>query len=115
MAYSTGDRLKFTGISGNYSTVKTDIPTSDKTLTFNFIPCTDGDNNNYPVVEIGSQVWMGENLKTTKYTDGSLIPLVSDGAAWAANYTPAYCWFNNDESIYDDTHGALYKYIAYLL
>lgn len=35
MEYTIGDRLKFTGISGNYSTVLTDIPTQDKTITFN--------------------------------------------------------------------------------
>ena len=37
MDYSDGERLKFTATSGKYSTVKTDIPTSDKALTFNFI------------------------------------------------------------------------------
>ena len=73
MAYSAGDRLKFTGKSGNYSTVKIDIPASDKTIAFNFISCTDGDNNNYPVVEIGSQVWMADNLQTTTYNNGDLI------------------------------------------
>jgi uncharacterized protein (TIGR02145 family) len=73
MAYSSGDRLKFTGNSGNFSTVKIDIPTSDKTIAFSFISCTDGDNNNYPVVEIGSQVWMADNLQTTKYINGDII------------------------------------------
>jgi uncharacterized protein (TIGR02145 family) len=111
MAYTTGDRLKFTGISGNYSTVITDIPASNKTITFNFIACTDGDNNNYPVVEIGSQVWMAENLKTTKYKDGSTaIPLVTDGASWVALTTPAYCWQSNDEASYKATYGALYNW-----
>ena len=82
MAYTSGDRLKFTGISGNYSTVKIDIPTSDKTIAFKFIYCTDGDNNNYPVVEIGNQVWMAENLKTTRYYDGTVVNLVSDANSW---------------------------------
>ncbi len=82
MAYSTGDRLKYTGVSGIYSTVKTDIPTGDKTINFNFIACTDGDNNNYPVVEIGTQVWMAENLKTTKYNDGTGIPMITNNNEW---------------------------------
>jgi hypothetical protein len=73
MNYNPGDRLKLTGISGNYSTVIIDIPTGNKTITFNFITCTDGDNNNYPIVKIGSQVWMTENLKTSKYNNGDLI------------------------------------------
>jgi uncharacterized protein (TIGR02145 family) len=110
MAYTNGDRLKFTGISGNYSTVITDIPTSDKTITFNFIACKDGDNNNYPVVTIGSQVWMAENLKTTKYNDNTIISLVTDRFAWLELMVPGYCWFNNDADNYKDTYGALYNW-----
>jgi len=110
MVYNTGDRLKFTGISGNYSTVKTDIPASNKTITFNFIACTDGDNNNYPVVEIGNQVWMAENLKTTRYKNGTAIPLVADNAEWNNLTTPAYCWYDNNELIYKDAYGALYNW-----
>ena len=112
MAYSTGDRLKFTGTSGNFSTVKIDMPTSDKTISFNFMPCTDGDNNNYPVVEIGTQVWMGENLKTTKYNNGTLIPLETDTAVWAGLSSPGYCWFNNDALTYKDKYGALYNWFT---
>jgi len=110
MQYTTGDRLKFTGFSGNYSTVKTDIPAQDKTITFNFISCTDGDNNNYPVVIIGTQVWMAENLKTTKYKDGTAIPLVTGGTAWSNLSTPGYCWYNNNESTYKNTFGGLYNW-----
>jgi uncharacterized protein (TIGR02145 family) len=110
MAYYTGERLKFTGISGNYSTVITDIPTGDKTITFDFVECTDGDNNNYPVVKIGTQVWMAENLKTTRYRDGSTsIPLKTDDTQWNTS-TPGYCWYNNQEATYKATYGALYNW-----
>jgi uncharacterized protein (TIGR02145 family) len=113
MAYATGDRLKFTGISGNYSTVITDIPTGDKTITFDFISCTDGDNNNYPIVKIGTQVWMAENLKTTKYADGNTaIPLVTDDTDWRNLTTPGYCWYENNETTYKPTYGALYNWYA---
>jgi uncharacterized protein (TIGR02145 family) len=110
MAYTTGDRLKFTGTSGNNSTVKMDIPASDKTITFNFVACTDGDNNNYPVIEIGTQVWMSENLKTTKYNDNTAVPLVTGTSAWNALSTPGYCWYNNDSNTNRDIYGGLYNW-----
>jgi len=112
MAYTSGDILKYTGISGNYSTVVIDVPTSDKTISFNFISCTDGDNNNYPVVEIGTQVWMAENLKTTRYNEGTAIPYKSDAAEWVAMSSPAYCWYNNDPDAYKNIYGALYNWYA---
>jgi uncharacterized protein (TIGR02145 family) len=53
---------------------------------------------------------MAENLKTTKYNDGTSIPLVTDGAAWAALSTPGYCWYNNDAATYKATYGGLYNW-----
>jgi uncharacterized protein (TIGR02145 family) len=53
---------------------------------------------------------MRENLKTIKYNDGTAIPLVTDGAAWAALSTPGYCWYNNDAATYKANFGALYNW-----
>jgi uncharacterized protein (TIGR02145 family) len=70
----------------------------------------DSDGNIYTSVQIGTQVWMAENLKTTKYNDGTSIPIVTDGTAWAALTTPGYCWYNNDATTYKATYGALYNW-----
>ena len=111
MVYSAGDIMKFTGTSGNYSTVKTEIPEEDKTITFNFIACTDGDNNNYPVVEIHGQKWMAENLKTTKYSDGSEIQVITDNTAWKNLTTGACCDYENNSGNVT-TYGKLYNWPA---
>jgi uncharacterized protein (TIGR02145 family) len=110
MLYNTGDRLLYKGTSGKYSSVVTDVPSSSKTINFDFAACTDGDGNNYKVVKIGTQTWMAENLKTTKYNDGTSIPNISDNTAWTNLSTPAYCWYNNDASTYKNTYGALYNW-----
>ena len=73
---------------------------------------TDIDGNVYHTVKIGTQTWMVENLKTTKYKDGSVIPLVTDNSAWYNSLTPAYCWYNNDATSHKDTYGALYNWYA---
>lgn len=112
MQYNTGDRLKFTGISGDFSSIITDVPTKSKSITFNFLSCSDGDGNNYPVVQIGSQLWMAENLKTTSYNNGNPIAYPgSDNLAWQTNTTGAYAWYNN-EIEYKQVYGALYNWYA---
>ncbi len=73
MQYNTGDLLKFTGRSGIHGTVYMDVPNSSKTITFNFIACTDYDNNSYTIVHIHDQWWMAENLKSIHYPDGTSI------------------------------------------
>jgi len=76
------------------------------------IMVTDADGNAYFTVTIGTQVWMKSNLKTTKYNDGTSIPVVTDNTAWAGRITGAYCWYNNNESLYKNTYGALYNWYA---
>jgi uncharacterized protein (TIGR02145 family) len=80
---------------------------------FSFItPVTDIEGNVYETVKIGDQVWMAENLKTTKYNDDAAIPLVTENDAWIALTEDAYCWANNDETTYKDLYGALYNWYA---
>jgi uncharacterized protein (TIGR02145 family) len=71
---------------------------------------TDTDGNVYKTVTIGTQIWMSENLKTTKYNDNTDIPLVEDASAWAGLSTPGYCWYNNDATANKATYGALYNW-----
>jgi len=111
MQFNIGDTLKLTGKSGNYMTVSMLFPNQNQTVTFNFVKCTDADSNNYAVVQIGTQLWMQENLKATKYRDGSGIPNITDSATWANITTGAYCNFHNDTS--EGTYyGRLYNYYA---
>jgi uncharacterized protein (TIGR02145 family) len=113
MAYTTGDRLKFTGISGDYSTTGIAIPTSDLEIIFNFIACIDGDNNNYPIVEIGTQIWMAENMKTTRYLNGDLIGTTTpDTLDIQGESAPKYQWASNRDEINVATNGRLYTWYA---
>jgi uncharacterized protein (TIGR02145 family) len=69
----------------------------------------DIEGNIYKTVTIGTQEWMGENLRTTKYNDGAGISLVTDNIEWSELATEAYCWFDNDKTTYKQTFGALYN------
>lgn len=72
-------------------------------------PVTDIDGNTYKTVRIGTQIFMAENLRTTRYNDGTDIPLVESGSAWRSLTTPGFCWYNNEETINKIKFGALYN------
>jgi uncharacterized protein (TIGR02145 family) len=72
----------------------------------------DEDGNVYTSLTIGSQVWMIENLKTTKFNDNTTIPYVTDSTDWSNLTTPGYCWYANDASTYKATYGALFNWFA---
>jgi uncharacterized protein (TIGR02145 family) len=73
---------------------------------------TDIDGNVYHTVTIGTQTWMVENLKTTKYRNGEAIPNVTDTVAWINLKTKgAWCNYDNNPSN-AATYGRLYNWYA---
>jgi len=54
------------------------------------ITITDIDGNVYHSVIIGTQVWMVENLNTSRYRDGDSIPCITDDSIWFHLTTGAY-------------------------
>jgi uncharacterized protein (TIGR02145 family) len=78
---------------------------------------TDADGNAYATVQIGTQCWFKENLKTTKYNDNTSIYNPSDNADWLSESDPAtgqgcYSWYDDNEGVYKNLYGALYNWNA---
>lgn len=72
---------------------------------------SDIDGNVYNVIKIGSQCWMAENLKTTRYSDGSAIATGLSDADWKNTTSGAYAIYDNDPAN-NLTYGKLYNWYA---
>jgi uncharacterized protein (TIGR02145 family) len=85
-------------------------------ITFNpdleYGSVSDNDGNSYKTIQIGTQTWIAENLKTTRFIDGTHIQLAENNTQWKNMNAPAYCWYNNDSSSYKIITGTLYNYYA---
>jgi len=74
---------------------------------------TDQEGNVYKTITIGTQTWMAENLRVTKYRNGDPLPNLAANAAWAASTTGAYCSYENMDNIDEiTTYGRLYNWYA---
>ncbi len=71
------------------------------------VKVTDNDGNTYSTILIGNQCWMKENLRTTKYADGTPI---SQGSG--PSTTIAYWYYPNNSSSNKATYGLLYNWKA---
>jgi uncharacterized protein (TIGR02145 family) len=99
---SYGNELKFN--------TKTTGITFNTSLTYGTL--TDIEGKSYKTIPIGIQVWMAENLKTSKFNDGTAIPFVPNNAQWTNLLTPGYCWFDNNDTLYENIYGAYYNWFA---
>jgi uncharacterized protein (TIGR02145 family) len=71
----------------------------------------DIDGNTYPIIKIGFQVWMAENLKVTHFNNGDIIPNITDNSEWIIQKTGALCNYNNDQKNHE-IYGSLYNFYA---
>ncbi|MGB4789969.1 MAG: fibrobacter succinogenes major paralogous domain-containing protein, partial [Bacteroidales bacterium] len=69
------------------------------------------DGVTYNTVQIGNQCWFKENLRTTKYNDGTSITNITNNNTWATTSSGAYCCYSNSTSNCS-TYGALYNWYA---
>lgn len=77
----------------------------------NYGTVTDQDGNSYKTIKIGTQEWMAENLRTTKYTDGKPIQHITDSAAWFDAKIGGWCHYANNTD-YECPYGKLYNWYA---
>lgn len=111
MHYEKGNLIRLTGYSGKNKTVVMTIPENDTIISFYFAQCVDIDGNSYAVMQIGKQLWMVDNLKTTHYRNGDTIPYITDKYQWDTLPHGAYRNYF-DMTKYVSQYGCLYNWFA---
>lgn len=111
LSYTQGDILHYSCFSGKNNTILTDSPTTSKTYTVEFYECIDPDKQSYPIVKIGDQWWMAENL--------AYLPKVSPPSVGSdtAKVYYVYNYFGTDinkakGTTFYDIYGVLYNWSA---
>jgi uncharacterized protein (TIGR02145 family) len=94
--------------SGNGHVYGDDVIFTTAPLTLN-----DVDGNTYLAITIGYQVWMAENLKTTRYSNGDLIGTTTPATLdISGESTPKYQWAYDGNESNVATYGRLYTWYA---
>lgn len=84
---------------------------NNKTIVYGSM--TDQDNISYKTITIGTQTWMAENLKTTKYRNGDLIETTSPSTLdLGLADSPKYQWAYDSIEANATTYGRLYTWYA---
>lgn len=80
-----------------------------QTVSFLANKVGDVEGNVYTSVAIGNQVWLVENLRSTKFRNGDLIDYQTDTAVWRTAKKGLYCNYN-DDALLAQTYGRLYNW-----
>ncbi len=70
------------------------------------------DGKEYKTVKIGGQRWMAENLNTSVYSNGDVIPNVTDQSQWSNLTSGAFCWYENDPDFAQGEYQKLYNWFV---
>lgn len=71
----------------------------------------DIDGNRYQTVAIDGQIWMAENLKTSRYKNGDSIQELRSDKEWKNSKAGGWCHYEND-SANGNIYGKLYNWNA---
>lgn len=111
LSFSLGDILQYSVFSGQLITTMNDSPKNTMVYSVEFYACSDGNQKNYGVIKLGSQVWMAENL--------AYLPAVSPGSAGSKTDKHYYVWYYNGNDVVTakattnyKTYGVLYNWPA---
>lgn len=104
-AYAIKGGTVYYGNELNLTTLTINDPTPGVGVVY------DIDGNAYNTLTYGGKVWMLENLKTTRFRDGTPIANIPDNNAWRTATTPAFCNYNNDEALGNE-YGRLYNLLT---
>ncbi len=72
---------------------------------------SDIDGNEYKIIKIGSQWWMAENLKVTRYNNGDSIPNLTNAEDWENSSNGSVCSYEN-YGYTSNVYGRLYNWYA---
>ena len=98
------DNNDFEGYNGQWVSLTGNNQSNDPSVIY------DIDGNAYKTINIGARTWMRENLKVTKFNDGTPIPEKLFDFIDIGNVEEfAWCWYGNDER-FDKPYGKLYNH-----
>lgn len=95
-----------------FTKCESDLPSEIIDYTGQIGTVIDIDSNIYQTVGIGAQIWMAENLATSRLNNGTEISTILNDSIWIKYLHPAYCTYKNDTLNYKKLFGLLYNFYA---